>query len=180
MLILVDMDGTLADLEGRFLEQYRALFPKNPALDPETLPWNVPAILPEADRGAFWNILSKEGFFAGLDPLPGAIEAFHAMRAEGHDVVVCTSPLISSRWCESEKRHWVEERLGREFTRDMVIAHDKTLVIGDVLIDDRPEIRGRRAPVWRHVLLDRSYNRDIGLPRIARDWSDWREVLAAL
>lgn len=175
MLVLVDMDGTIADLEGRFLEQYNALYPEDRAGPFKE--WDLAAGIPAQRREEAWRLLSKEGFFAGLDPLPGAIEAFHAMREAGNNVVLCTSPFISSRWCESEKRHWVEEYLGKEFGRSMVITKDKTLVRGDVLIDDKPAITGLLAPAWQHVLVDQAWNRHLELPRIARDWSDWRKVL---
>lgn len=175
MIVLVDMDGTLADFSGRFVEQYNALYPAEPIGSPTT--WSMNEEIPEDRRGSFWQIVSKEGFFSGLDPLPGAIEAFHAMRDAGHDAVLCTSPFIASRWCESEKRHWIEEHVGMEFSRSMVITHDKTLVRGDVLIDDRPDIIGRLKPAWQRVLLDQPYNHHLNMPRIARDWSNWQEVL---
>ena len=178
MIVLVDMDGTIADLEGRFVEQYNALYPEYP-VGPRT-EWDLASDVSPERRESVWAILSKDGFFAGLDPLPGAVDAFRAMHAEGHDVVLCTSPYVESRWCESEKRHWAEQHLGVEAGRSMVITKDKTLVRGDVLIDDKPVIAGRLSPAWRHVLVDQAWNRHVGLPRIARDWSDWREVLAGL
>ena len=38
---------------------------------------------------------------------------------------------------------------------------DKTLVRGDVLIDDKPHVTGSNAPTWQHLLYDAPYNRDI-------------------
>lgn len=178
MLILIDMDGTVADLSGRFVEQYNALYPDEP-VGPRT-EWDLGSGIAPARQAEAWGLLSKEGFFAGLDPLPGAVEAFHRLRAAGHDTVFCTSPYIASRWCESEKRHWVETHVGTAFGKNMVITKDKTLVRGDVLIDDKPEITGRLTPAWQHVLLDQPWNAHATLPRIARDWSDWEHVLGRL
>ena len=178
MLVLIDMDGTLADFAGRYVDQYNLLYPDEPIGARST--WAMNEGIPRERHDSFWKIVSKEGFFSGLDPLPGAIEGFHQMHAAGHDIILCTSPFLHSRWCESEKRHWVEDRLGIEYARNMVITKDKTLVRGDALIDDKPSIEGRMSPSWRHVLLDQPYNRDMDLPRIARDWSDWEETLASL
>jgi len=178
MLILLDMDGTVADLDGRFVERYNARFPAGPI--GKRLTWAMTEDMPADRHGSVGEILAEDGFFAGLDPLPGAVEAFFAMRDAGHEVVLCTSPFVSSRWCESEKRHWVERHLGAEFAHALVLTSDKTLVRGDVLIDDRPDIRGRLEPSWRQVLLDQPWNRDADLPRVSRDWSDWKEVLGRI
>jgi hypothetical protein len=47
--------------------------------------------------------------------------------------------------------------LGAEFTKRVILTRDKTLVRGDVLVDDKPEIRGVVAPNWRDVLFDETY-----------------------
>lgn len=181
MLILVDMDGTLADLESRFFEEYGRRYADEPGSQGlRARTWELTDQLGPGRAHLVDEILGASGFFAGLAPLPGGIEAVHAMRDAGHEVMLCTSAFKGSRWCESEKRHWVEEHLGRELVRSMVITSDKTVVRGDVLIDDKPEITGRTRPLWRQVLLDQAYNAHVALPRIARDWSDWRQVLASL
>ena len=181
MLILLDMDGVLADHESKLIQLYRERFPGAPyAKSEERTTWELTDGYPEDKHGAVWEIFSGEGFFASLEPMPGAIEAFHAMREDGHDLVICSSPLVRSRWCESEKRHWIEDHIGKQFARDMVLTHDKTLVQGDILIDDKPSIVGRRVPTWRHVLVDQGYNRQLELPRITRDWSNWNEVLGRI
>ena len=181
MLILVDMDGVIANLEARFFERYKVLFPEQAHEVPRRPSnWNLVSDLPKEHAGSLDTILGEPGFFSGLDPLPGAIKAIHAMTAEGHDVVLCTSPFLISKWCESEKRHWVEEHLGESYANALVLTHDKTIVRGDVLIDDKPEIKGRLSPAWQQVLLERSYNAHYKLPMIKYDWSDWRTVLQQL
>jgi 5'-nucleotidase len=53
---------------------------------------------------------------------------------------------------------------------------DKTLVQGDVLIDDKPVVGGISIPQWRRVLFDQPYNRSVPGPRV--QWENWREILA--
>jgi 5'-nucleotidase len=65
---------------------------------------------------------------------------------------------------------------GSEFTKGVILPRDKTLVRGDVLIDDKPTIGGISTPQWRHVLFDQPYNRHLSGPRV--QWENWREVLA--
>jgi len=120
-------------------------------------------------------IFDHKGFYRDL-PLPGAVEAVTDPLAEGFDVYICTSPLVQYQNCALEKYEWVEEHLGSEFTKRVILTRDKTLVRGDVLIDDKPVIGGISTPQWRHVLFDRPYNRSIPGPRM--HWDNWREVLA--
>lgn len=40
----------------------------------------------------------------------------------------------------------MEEHLGSEFTMRVILTRDKTLVRGDVLVEDKPEIRGIPIP----------------------------------
>ena len=91
---------------------------------------------------------------------------------------VCTAPLTQYRYCVPEKYEWVERHLGADFIRNVVIAKDKTLVRGDVLIDDRPEITGHLAPAWRPLVYDQPYNRARGGPRMT--WANWREAIAGM
>lgn len=57
----------------------------------------------------------------------------------------------------------------------MIVTKDKTLVHGDLLIDDKPRVTGTRSPAWQHVLYDQPYNRHVDAQRMT--WSTWREVL---
>lgn len=38
---------------------------------------------------------------------------------------------------------WVEKHLGHEFLEQVILTRDKTLIAGDILIDDKPDIVGK-------------------------------------
>jgi 5'-nucleotidase len=59
----------------------------------------------------------------------------------------------------------------------IIVSKDKALVHGDVLVDDKPEIKGALTPAWHHVIFDQPYNRQIGGIRMT--WENWRNVLLA-
>lgn len=74
-------------------------------------------------------------------------DGVRAMLKVGHDVQICISPLTPWHCCVAEKYAWVEQYLGAEFTQRMILTKDKTLIRGDVLVDDKPIIRApRRRP----------------------------------
>ena len=76
------------------------------------------------------------GIFALMDPVPGAVEAFHAL-AEVFDVyILSTAPWEnSSAW--SDKLEWVKKHLGEKAKKRLILSHHKNLNQGDFLVDDR-------------------------------------------
>ena len=117
-------------------------------------------------------------FGESLPPMPGAVEAAHALLAAGHDMRICTAPVNQYRYCAGEKIAWVEQHLGAEWTRRVIIAKDKTWVRGDILIDDKPTIEGSLPPLWQHRLYDAPHNRHLNVPRIV--WTQpetWADLL---
>lgn len=89
---------------------------------------------------------SLPGFFAGLEPISGAIEAVEALLASPcYDPYILTAPSVLNPLCYTEKRLWVEQHLGLDMTRKLIIALDKSLLRGDLLVDDFAEGRGQES-----------------------------------
>jgi 5'-nucleotidase len=113
-----------------------------------------------------------------LPPITGATEALRALLEQGHDVRICTSPLNQYRNCVPEKYEWIERHLGPEFVTRMIVSKDKTIVYGDVLVDDNPSVKGLCLAKWQHVIFDQPYNRHVDGARMTQ--ANWREVLPTL
>lgn len=75
------------------------------------------------------------GFFIGLEPIKDAIEAFKYL-SENYDVWILTRPSTKNINCYSEKAYWVKEFLGEEAVERLILCPDKSLLMGDYLIDD--------------------------------------------
>lgn len=177
MIILVDMDGVLADFEAEFLHRWRAEYPDRPFIPlEERRGFSVREQYAAEFAPDVSGIWYEEGFFRALAPIPGGREALVSLTAAGHEVFLCTSPLKYFRYCVGEKYAWVAEHLGEPWTRRMVLTRDKTIVRGDLLVDDRPEISGVAVPQWEHVVFDQPYNRTSRARRL-HGWGRWRDLL---
>jgi 5'-nucleotidase len=175
--ILVDVDGVLADLEPHFARVWAARFPSRALpLETERRHAKIANDLPAAFRDDARRIIAEAGFYRSLPPVTGAVAGFQELAKTFSDVWLCTSPLREFWHSVPEKYEWVEAHLGRRWTERIVLTRDKSLVRGDILIDDNPELRGLDKASWELVLFDAPYNRHVSnLRRLT--WGNWRAVL---
>ncbi|MDO8471574.1 MAG: hypothetical protein Q7S64_00280 [bacterium] len=179
-VVLVDMDGVTVDffagLQTKMAELIGASFKPLPLIA------CTKHIVQDVFDGGLSDIahqLAREsGFFRDLPPFPGAIEAITQM-AELYQVYLCTAPYHDNPTCASDKFTWVRRHLGRDWCDRVVLAGgDKTLVRGDLLIDDKPVVVGNHQPTWKHLHFDNgcAYCRpSCGVVSI--NWSNWRQVI---
>ena len=177
MILLVDMDNTIADFEGHFIDLWQERYPDIPHIPREERKhFYQTKDYPSEHSQKIISVITSQGFFCDLKPVPGAIEALHGMKALGHDVFLCTSSFFNYPQCVSCKYQWVASHLGQRWQSKVIIAADKTLVKGDFLIDDRPELKGNFKPSWEYILYDQPYNRQATQWR-RLTWNNWEKVL---
>nr|KAF6457917.1 5', 3'-nucleotidase, cytosolic [Rousettus aegyptiacus] len=152
--VLVDMDGVLADFEAGLLQGFRRRFPGEPHVPLDERRGffareQYRALRPDlADKLA--SVYEAPSFFLDLEPIPGALDAMREMSAmQDTEVFICTSPLRKYHHCVGEKYRWVEKHLGPQFVERIILTRDKTVVLGDLLIDDKDTIQAcsRLSPV---------------------------------
>lgn len=177
MVILVDMDNTLVEFSEGLAELWRERYPQEVFIPPAQQKYFHPhRDYPERLHAKIHAICHEPGFVRNLKPALGGIPAIHQMLADGHDVRFVTSHLVGYDPSVVEKFQWIEDHFGREFVNRIVLTRDKTLIRGDVLIDDKPEITGSMTPIWRHILYDRPYNQHLNYSRLMH-WEQWRRAI---
>jgi 5'-nucleotidase len=137
--------------------------------------WNADLNYHEKYRKLIHEITLRKDFFRSLPILPGAKAALELLLHLGHEVRIVTAPKIEHTPCVPEKYAWVEEHLGREWVKRLMVTCDKTFVHGNILIDDKPIITGAQRPTWEHVLYDQPYNK--AQPNRRLTWGNFKEVL---
>lgn len=128
--VIVDMDGILVDFMGGIWKAYEKLTGERGDTSKVT-GWDAWGV---SDPSALESCFHEPGFFLGLEPLPGALEALQSFIADGHEVVICTAPCTPHS--ASEKLQWLAVNAPFIDPKDVFVAHRKHLLAGDVLIDD--------------------------------------------
>ncbi|HJX05377.1 MAG TPA: 5'-3'-deoxyribonucleotidase [Candidatus Nanoarchaeia archaeon] len=177
MIILVDLDDVLADFEKGFIDNWRKKYPDKPYIPlKERTVFKVDNQYPSELKHLVRETYCAPRFYRNLPLIKGGKEAIQEMKQKEHDVFICTSPLSRYEDCVLEKYEWVEEHLGRDWTKKLIVTKDKTLIRGNILIDDNPVPKGVLVPTWEHVIYDFPYNRHIKDKRRIT-WQSWNEVL---
>lgn len=177
--LLVDMDGVITDFNKSIWDIYEKNYPdvaeKYPRPVFEEMPFYAESAYENQQfKDTMRKINTSKGFFKNLPPIEGAIDALHDLEQD-FQVFICTAPLLLNPTCCDDKMWWVRKHLGEEWKRRTIITKDKTVVDGDFLIDDKPEITGIQDPIWRRIVFDRPYNKNTVGRRL--DWQNYREVL---
>lgn len=181
IVVLVDMDNTIADFDEHALKLLRERHGSVFDIDQSSLTkFPLAANFPEPEHKlAVTSLLFEENFFRSFKPIQGAIQGLKEMQAHPYvEVFLCTAPIRRNKFCASEKIEWVRHHLGDDWVGRVIITSDKSLVYGDLLIDDAPEAKGdTRTPDWEHVWFAMPYNIGLKGRRHLRSWSEWRDIV---
>jgi len=94
--------------------------------------------LPESVKTQFKGELDEvPGIFALMDPMPGAIDAYHQL-AKVYDTYILSTAPWKNPGAWKHKVKWVHDHLPEVAHKRLILSHNKNLNRGHYLIDDRP------------------------------------------
>jgi 5'(3')-deoxyribonucleotidase len=117
-IIWIDLDGVVADFVKR-LNEYKERYPELMA-----------ECVGEEDRIC--------GIFSDLPPIYGAVDAIHKLYESGkYELKIATSVPWNNPSAYLDKILFLEKYFGDMFNRKVTATHEKNMLHGDYLIDDR-------------------------------------------
>lgn len=183
-VVLLDMDGPLADFDAQFHDRCVAngwtLDIDHPR---DSIRRFMTEHLPDPRERALARRMvdTDRTWFYTLPLTRGAPAGVTALEEAGADLWVVTKPLELNPGCRDGKGAWLRRHFP-QLERKLIIAPDKSMVRGDVLVDDAPALKWLPAASWTPVIFPAGFNRDgsdwASLP--AWHWDDGPEALAAL
>jgi 5'-nucleotidase len=100
------------------------------------------------DKKLYRNI---EGFYLGLELIPGAKEAIMELD-KYYDIIFVSAPSWGNTHCFSEKRIWIEKHFGKWAEKKMDLSFHKGHYIGHFLVDDRTKY-GAGDFIGEHIMF---------------------------
>ena len=170
-IVLVDMDGVLADFESAVLSHVRALHP-GITIPPMTKFRVHHNFDDEIIQQEIISYITSEGFFRNLPLIDGALDGWQRLIDLGYAPRICSTPIRTNPWSESEKRAWLTKHLGAKVAEEAFIDRNKYLHGGVTLIDDRTDLRHASKAPWQQILFDATYNQELETDYRLYGWND--------
>lgn len=177
MKILVDVDGVQADLVPAFLgflhHHTGRLHHRSQWTD--WCPVKSGVCRDQDEAGVTFRGMG--GHVQYLPEIDGAMDGIKSLRDDGHHVIALTAPIFTPDWLHG-RAAWLTRRGYTD--RTIVFTRDKTLVPGDVLIEDNPEYALAWAaanPNGVALLYDQPWNQGVFRPFNVFRAHDWLEVV---
>lgn len=170
-IVLVDMDGVMADFVGFTSDYLRQQHPDIPMVEHKKFYYREDYPDP-AHQKVITQLHCSQYFFRDMPPVKGAIEGWQRIKDLGYHPRICTAPLRANAWCQPEKLQWIEHYLGPQAVHEAIVDKHKENHDGIALIDDRPVLKNASQAPWQHIVFDASYNQDAPSPLRLSGWDD--------
>lgn len=183
-VILVDMDGVMFDWSGHVRSKLHGYIPENQHKTHEEIHsfYLEDVYEDKYAQHVIRTVMKAKGLYANLKPIEGSVEAVKKLHELGYPVFFCSAPEVDyeDQMCWSEKAQSIEKHLGHDWTKRTILTKDKTLVNGNILVDDKPPtmIKGAVPPIWYQLLFDQPYNQKGAYEHTWR--GRWKELFDVL
>lgn len=174
-VVLIDLDGVMADFDSGIVPHLEASFPELIGTW-KRMNHDIRMDFPEAHSPLIDKMIYHPDFFANLDLVEGALEGWENLQRLGYSPQICSSPLPNHPQSIEAKKSWIRDRLVPKLGHYVLDSAHITLfkheVPGIALIDDCPAIATASLAKWQHVMFDRPYNQYIDTSLRIKGWYD--------
>lgn len=137
--ILVDVDDVVVNLCPLWVQEFRKVVPEIPdLLSQDWQEWDLAHLVPEQHLETLFGLLNHD-IYKQIQPVDGALEGVNWIRRNGHRVVFVTTSTRDHAGAKFD----VLVRYGflepERYPMNYVEICDKSLIRGDIIVDDRPK-----------------------------------------
>lgn len=182
-IVLIDQDGVLASWDDVF---YAKCLAKDIKFDIEhphhqRHRYFTDHIPDKHQRNEARRMVNHPSWFPELPVIEGAQEGMAEL--DKHcEVWICSKPLESNKSCHQDKQDWITKHFPA-FSDRLILTGDKSLIVGDILLDDAPKLKWFKRAKWQPVIYTQHFNahKESPLYDMARfTWDDPVEYLIEL
>jgi 5'-nucleotidase len=177
--IAVDMDEVIADAFGKMLNSYNAATGNKVTaaeLSKRDTDGTMTSLLTPEMRAEFERLVNEGGnFFADLELMEGSQEALRRL-SENYEIFIASAAMDVPTSFDA-KFKWLQQHFSFIPPSHYVFCGDKSILLADYLIDDRPRHFERFAGTG--ILFTAPHNARKDAPLRANNWADVVQILEA-
>lgn len=152
-VILFDADDVLENLLECWVKLLNRRY--GTSVEPNDVrSWNVNEAFPSLTREQVYEPLVEDELWESLSPIPGSQKILNKLHEEKFEIYIVTA--TDYRNCRV-KFDRLKEMFPFIDDKHLIVAHNKQMVIGDILVDDNPV--NLVGGTYYGILFDRPHNR---------------------
>lgn len=129
--ILIDIDDVCANMAPVWLERYNHTWDDTLRLDDIT-DWNWELFVQKPCGKKIFSFLHDDTLYDNVKPIQDALYGVEFLRKSNHDIIFITAYDFTN-----SKFKWLKKHKFSNDINEFVVAHNKNLIKGDCLIDDK-------------------------------------------
>lgn len=169
LTILCDIDGVVDDLVEQITDKYNEAYNDNLTLDQITK-YNMNEFTKPECEDVFDEFCTPE-LILNMNPIEGAVEAVTELMKK-HDFYFITSTIPEN---VGYKNSWLKEYFPLYTEKMLIVAYDKSVVPGDILIDDYAN--NLHSNVKLNLLYNRPWNMGVQEKANYKRVYNWNDIL---
>ncbi len=167
-IIISDVDDVCGNLIDEWLKRYNRDW-NDTLKKSEITEWDISLFLKDKNnKKQFYEYIEDPTIYDSIKPIKNALWGINTLRSFGYRIVFVTSSTIGHA---GRKFRWLQDHGFIEHKKDYIEAFDKSLIIGDYMIDDR--IDNVRTFSGKGILFGEMWHKS--------DWDrkakNWKEVI---
>ena len=177
--ILVDMDDTIEHLLKAWVEYLNARHSTSVKVD-DIYDWDLTIAFPTLTKGQVFAPLVEDEFWKTVEPMEGAAEVLEWAMNEGHNVYIVTASTYHT--IKSKMENVLFKYFPFISWPQVIIAYNKQMIRGDMLIDDAPHNleNGRYVKVLMTAPHNRNYDAARNHMIRVNNWSEVKDCIVKL